>query len=930
MSIFKFLKRSKCFYALLLVCCMSISSINHTVYANTENQTDKSIVKSVYEGKNGQPYSLYWFPEQLLKWSPDATTAYNISHIPMAKRVDKDKLSLSNDTQSKQLEVVAISIMNSSTSGNPSQGSNKFSSNTFSYWQYIDKMVYWGGSSGEGIIVPPSPDVTDSAHKNGVPVLGTVFFPQKEHGGKIEWLNEVLTKSDNGTFPMADKLIEVANTLKFDGWFINQETQGANAEHSKLMQEFIKYFNSKAPKLEIMWYDSMVTNGEINWQNALNENNQMFLVDDKNRAVADTMFLNFWWNTKKYASEELLKNSNEYAKEINLNPYKLFAGIDVQAEGTKTPVMWELLDDKTNPYTSIGLYCPSWTYFSSSPDITGKLSEEEQHAKAEEFLQKESDLWVNGSGNPEEISNDEWKGISTYAVEKTTVTSLPFVTNFSLGNGTAYFADGKQVSNQGWNNRSLSDIMPTYRWVIDNPEGNDLKAEMIYTDAFNGGNSISLKGNMNSTIASTIKLYSADILIDKDTKFTSSFKSEYEDTIWVDLILDFYDNENAIISPDSKLTKDWNTINYNLSDYLGKRIKNISFRINKDSDIPIDIKLGNISITNKNDKYETTSNVVVKNVYSEDSITSGVSISIEDSKANDMNRYEIYRKTSEGSQFIGATVNPNYYISELKRNGKEDRTQFEVVSVDKNGIRLKGAEFEIKWDKYPIPMADFLVDNTLVQPNEKVQFTDISSETTESIEWTFEGADTEKVSGDKSPIVSYSKEGVYTVTLTAKNSSGDNTVVKEGIVTVSNNAEQKNDKLALNKKADATSFVNENEAPEFALDDSIKTKWCAVGDGPHAITIDLGKVCTISEIDIYHAEAGGENADFNTKGYTISTSIDKSNFVEMLKVTDNNKGITKDPIKAVKAQYIKINIDKPTQGGDTATRIYDIKVIGIE
>ncbi len=34
-------------------------------------------------------------------------------------------------------------MMNESTSGNSPQGLNKFDSNTFSYWQYIDKLVYW-------------------------------------------------------------------------------------------------------------------------------------------------------------------------------------------------------------------------------------------------------------------------------------------------------------------------------------------------------------------------------------------------------------------------------------------------------------------------------------------------------------------------------------------------------------------------------------------------------------------------------------------------------------------------------------------------------------------------------------------------------------------------------------------------------------------
>ncbi|MDQ9780416.1 hypothetical protein RF400_17795, partial [Acinetobacter baumannii] len=68
-------------------------------------------------------------------------------------------------------------------------------------WQYVDELVYWGGSSGEGLIVPPSPDVTDLGHKNGVPVIGTVFFPQDVAGGKMEWLETFLTQEEDGSFP---------------------------------------------------------------------------------------------------------------------------------------------------------------------------------------------------------------------------------------------------------------------------------------------------------------------------------------------------------------------------------------------------------------------------------------------------------------------------------------------------------------------------------------------------------------------------------------------------------------------------------------------------------------------------------------------------------------------------------------------------------
>ncbi len=72
-----------------------------------------------------------------------------------------------------------------------------------SFLLHIDQLVYWG-SSGEGIIVPPSPDVTDAA-LNGVPVLGTIFFPQTAHGGKLEWLDTFLAKDEDGNFPIVEK-----------------------------------------------------------------------------------------------------------------------------------------------------------------------------------------------------------------------------------------------------------------------------------------------------------------------------------------------------------------------------------------------------------------------------------------------------------------------------------------------------------------------------------------------------------------------------------------------------------------------------------------------------------------------------------------------------------------------------------------------------
>ena len=325
--------------------------------SETATQTETPAAKYSVTEENGnkeltmtrQPEASYWFPAQLLEWSAadDEDLIFNVSTVPLAKRADINSLEMVNATQNKDTKILAISIMNGSTSGNSPHGLNKAEANAFSYWQYVDTLVYWGGSSGEGLIVAPSPDVVDAGHKNGVKVIGTVFMPQAAHGGKIEWLDDLLQKKDDGSYPVADKLIEVAKTYGFDGWFINQETEGADEapltkEHADLMQGFLSYYKEKAPELELVYYDSMTVDGEMDWQNALTDKNVSYLKTEDGADVADSMFLNFWWTADKLAPDELLKASAELAAEKQIDPYDLYAGIDLQSNGYDTPIKWNL------------------------------------------------------------------------------------------------------------------------------------------------------------------------------------------------------------------------------------------------------------------------------------------------------------------------------------------------------------------------------------------------------------------------------------------------------------------------------------------------------------------------------------------------------------------------------------------------------------
>lgn len=882
-------------------------------------------IKSVYDGIDGQPYVSHYFPDELLSWNKndDKNLKYNISYVPLANRVKKENLKAINSTQNKQSKLLLISSMNASTSGNFSQGSDEFmkkGTNMYSYWQYPDILVYWGGSAGEGIIVPPSADVIDEAHRNGVFVLGTVFFAPEVYGGKLEWFKQMMVQREDGSFPAADKLVELAETIHFDGWFFNQETEGTDSEDAITFQKFIKYIKQKSPLLKIYYYDAMTEDGSIDWQNALTQQNQMFLKDENMESVADAMFLNFWWTNDSQKEKELLKLSNQKAYEIGISPYDIYAGIDVEANGYNTAIDWDLFEkDSDSTYTSLGIFKPSWTYESA----VGNTKEDREI----DFSNRESKFWVNEFGDPSkttDVTGTKWKGISHYFIENTAITKTPFVTNFCMGQGKSYYVDGQKVSERQWNNRSVQDIMPTYRFTIENKGDTDLKGFVDYDIAYNGGSSICFEGNLSTANPAEIKLFATDILIKDKTFISTVVKSEKP--VRMDLLLAFNDGTYTVIEGEKEIL-DWTKNIYELEKYSGKRINTISVCFSSETEQNVKINMGNLFIGDNSNVVATVDEPKIDGVYSADGVTAGISLDL-GKKSETTSYYEIYRIVGNKSELYGVTVNPNYYIGNIKREDKQMNTTFEIRAVSITGKRSYPQNVTMEWGKYPKPLAKFTVDRTYVKPNSEIKFINQSSDTAEKFLWNFEGANI-STSTDKNPTVTYNKEGVYSVTLTASNTSGESNCIRNDFIVVDEKANDiKN--LALNKHTEASGYVSESEANQYAVDDSINTKWCAVGDGPHTITIDLEKEATISQIDIYHAEAGGEGSSYNTRDFSIYTSSDGNTFTLSDSVVGNELAVSHTPIKPVSARYVKITIDKATQGGDMAARIYNIQILGTD
>ncbi len=140
------------------------------------------------------------------------------------------------------------------------------------------------------------------------------------------------------------------------------------------------------------------------------------------------------------------------------------------------------------------------------------------------------------------------------------------------------------------------------------------------------------------------------------------------------------------------------------------------------------------------------------------------------------------------------------------------------------------------------------------------------------------------------------------------------------MITISADAPKRVAAAFKDAEATASSFVNDAEAPAFALDGDLSTKWCATGNAPHELMIDLGRPQTVSEVRLAHARLV-EGPDMNTRAYTVLVSEDGKDYEPVSRTLKNEAGNSTNTFAVKNVQYVKISIDKPTQGADSAANL---------
>ncbi|KTG32049.1 hypothetical protein cypCar_00043923, partial [Cyprinus carpio] len=257
--------------------------------------------------------------EELLSWKRNDASPFNVATVPLASRYPPlhscpRRTLVSHDMKGGYLEDRFI------------QGAEVEMPYAFYHWEYIDIFNYF---SHQMVTIPPAV-WTNAAHKHGVLSIGT-FITEWTDGAKT---CEAFLADEESYRAAADKLVQISHCYGFDGWLVNIEnvlSETAVKNTGPFLRYFTDQMHERVPGSVVIWYDSVLKNGSLSWQNELNDDNrQVMVLRDRSGLMffdaCDGIFTNYNWT----------EQSLEWMKSYSAAQGRfadIYVGVDVFARG---------------------------------------------------------------------------------------------------------------------------------------------------------------------------------------------------------------------------------------------------------------------------------------------------------------------------------------------------------------------------------------------------------------------------------------------------------------------------------------------------------------------------------------------------------------------------------------------------------------------
>ena len=871
-----------------------------------------------------QPFGGCWHPDYVINWSPDKDpdAKFNRSTVALQPRFTDGVKA--NEYQFADAQVSAALTMNPMCSQTPSQGADNFIGYNPISWQYMDLLIWWGGSAGEGIVIPPSAPVTDVAHMNGVKVLGQLFFPPTAFGGQSKWVSEMLTKEGN-TYPYAKKMFEIAQYYGFDGWFINEETNHG-AQYSEWVN-WIAYFNQCAAEagcehMCIQWYDN--GRGIEGKEDLMKLHNTSYFLD-----YGCTMNGNV--NVQMNKMQDL-----GFSKQEAFN--KVFFGINIASGGLKgNKYNWGQLYGQKEQFGSVDLFNPEeaiWKKTVESLLNTENACGKQAYTAMNKVFQNESQFWTNPQADPsntKELTSGYWPGFANTILERSVIDEIPFITSFSAGLGKHRFVNGEKKGTQDWYHRGMQDILPTWRWWVAEGKRSDLNINFNWDDAYNMGTSVKIDGTLSSEYQ--LNLFKTKLSVKNGDKFQLVYKGTAPT---IQLMAGVAENDNAFTTIDLQNagnSNGWTIATADLSSLKGKTISTLALKLKGNG--ACDFLLGQLAVlpNNYSPVAPAVTNLKIQNKLKQEG---GDIRAIWDApESSDIHHYNVYITRNGERTLVGQTRNEGFYVSKFKRTSPaETEVKLEVVSVGNDLKEGNTIATTISYPEVTKPNVTIIASKTLVKKNEVITLTAYADNYPKTYKWTKPaGATIVSGEGTKEISIRFGNEGLYDITVAVSNEKGETVATEDGLVYVSDKKANDLKNVAKGKTIHSHSGALDPEVPENLIDGDrcpgdIHGKWCIGGKKEHWVIIDLEQAYQIYQFKTFDCGMKENPAD-NVKNYKIWVSDDPENWGEpVVNATNRPETEKEDNIRPAVGRYVKF---MPYDNDSPITiRIWEFEVYALE
>ena len=877
-----------------------------------------------------QPFGGCWHPEYVENWTPetDPDAKFNRSLVKLQPRIEDDGIK-ANEFQFPDGKVAACLTMNPMCSTTPSQGANNFIGYNPTYWQYMDLIVWWGGSAGEGIIVPPSAPVIDACHMNGVKVLGNVFFPPTAYSGDPEWVRQFL-KEEGGVYPIAKKMYEIAKYYGFDGWFLNEETYASTKSQ---WEGWISYFYECAHAdgnydMELQWYDASIDASNVM---------SLLTIDDNVSYMANYgSSTNGNISTNWSAFQSAGKSKEDFFSQLYSGIEKAQGGMGGNASE------FQAAFPKTGHASSLQMFNPEETIWKQ---VVNDILDTENNCgrvaydAIEEVFANESRVWVNIHGDPSNTTardqSGSWPGLANAIQERSTIQTKPFVTSFSGGQGKYRFVEGEKQATQDWYHRGMQSILPTWRWWVETSSSDNLTFSLDWDDAFNVGTSILVKGNMTAGADHLARLYKTRLAIESGDKFQLVYKTSTAGS--VELQLGVAGNGNAFTKfplSETRNVNGWTVAEVDLSSLAGKTVSVIALNFKTSAAASnYEARLGQLGIIPSSySKSLQVSNLTVENELGEEEADLRITWDAP-SDYDNVDHFDVYVERNGVKTLVGQTRDEAFYVPKFVREDGENSIDVTVVTVTKDMKQGQEVSVTKNYPEMTAPEVSITASKTLVTPGTQVTFTAFANNKPKSYEWTApEGATLVSQDG-ATAVIRFDAEGLYSITVKVSNEVGTTNKTEANLVEVSSDKQLEN--VAERKTIHSVSgeISASGEVASNIIDGryqglSVHQKWCVGGSKEHWVIIDLEQPYQLYWFRIYDAQTNEGGTD-NLNSYRIELSNDLNTWTEVVDASDRgSEDIHEDWIKPTVARYVRFvpyDEDMPI-----TIRIWEFQAYGAE